>query len=44
MDCAIHSATAEECRVRRVYNRVNLPICDVAAEDLDSLVGIFHDH
>ena len=33
---AIDAATAEERRVRRVHNGINVEFCDVAAEDLDS--------
>jgi hypothetical protein len=33
---AIHTAAAEQCRVRGIHNRVNRERCDVAAEEFDS--------
>jgi hypothetical protein len=39
---AIDAATAEESCVRRVHNGINLELCDVALDDLDSAVGILH--
>src|SRR5262249_48942820 len=43
MNRAIDTATAEQCRVRRVHNRINLELCDIAAEDFDFAVGILHE-
>jgi hypothetical protein len=43
MNRAIDTATAKKCRVRRVYNRVNLELRDVGAENFDPAVGIFHE-
>ena len=35
MNRAIDAATAEKCRVSRVHNRIDLELCDVAAENLN---------
>jgi len=44
---AIDAATAEERRVGRVHNRINIELRDIAAEDFDSAHGasrsISHD-
>ena len=39
---SIDAATAKERCVRRVHNGINVQFSDVAAEDLDSAVGILH--
>ena len=39
---AIDAATAEERCIRRVHDRINIEFSDVAADDLDSAVGILH--
>jgi len=38
----IDAATAEKRCVRRVHNGINVHFSNVAAEDLDSAVGILH--
>jgi hypothetical protein len=35
MNCAINSSAAEERRVRRVHNRVEIKFGDIALDDLD---------
>jgi hypothetical protein len=40
---AIDTATAEKRRVCRVHNGINLELCDIAAEDFNSAVGILHE-
>ena len=39
---AIDAGTAEERCICRVHNRINIQFSDVAADDLDSAVGILH--
>src|SRR5207237_7225776 len=36
MDRAVHAAAAEQARIGRVYNRVHLLLCDVAAKDANA--------
>jgi hypothetical protein len=40
MNCAIDSATAEERRVRRVYDGIDVEFRDIALDDLDLRVLI----
>jgi hypothetical protein len=42
MNRAIDTTTAEERRVRRVHNGIDVQFSDVALDDLDSAVGILH--
>jgi hypothetical protein len=35
MNHAVDSAAAEKCRIRRVHNRIDLELRDVAADDID---------
>src|SRR5262249_36768798 len=42
MDCAIHSAAPEKRRIGGVPDRIHLELRNVAADDLDSAVGILH--
>ena len=44
MNRAIDTTTAEERRVRRVHNGIDVQFSDVALDDLDSAVGILHRH
>jgi hypothetical protein len=43
MNRAIHSAAAAECCVRRVYDGVDVELCDVAAKDVDSAIEVLHE-
>jgi hypothetical protein len=41
MDRAIDSAATQKRRVRRVHNRIDLELRDIAADDIDFAMGIF---
>jgi hypothetical protein len=43
MNCTVDPTAAEECGVRRIHNGVNVELCDIAANDVDFAVGIFHE-
>ena len=43
MNRAVDPAAAAECRVRRVYDGVDVELCDVAAKNVDSAIEILHE-
>src|ERR1044072_4954111 len=42
VNCAIDSATTKKCGVRRIHNRIDIKLRDIATEDLDPASGILH--
>jgi len=42
MDRAVNATAAQERTPRSVHDRINIQFSDVAADDLDSAVGILH--
>jgi hypothetical protein len=40
MNCAINSSAAKKRGVRRIHNRIDIELGNVAAKDLDSIISL----